>query len=161
MRKPQAGRIRESIILWLPPVFELVAASAHWADAFRWVRLPPRICSKKERPPGGWSFQIGRIRESIILWLPPVFELVAASAHWADAFRWVRLPPRICFKKERPPSGWSFLFGAGYGSRTRLHGLGSRCITDIRILHGLYYSKERRRIQAFFVIAFDEKYIAK
>ena len=25
-------------------------------------------------------------------------------------------------------------FGAGYGSRTRLHGLGSRCITDIRIL---------------------------
>ena len=26
------------------------------------------------------------------------------------------------------------LFGAGYGSRTRLHGLGSRCITDIRIL---------------------------
>ena len=28
-----------------------------------------------------------------------------------------------------------FSFGAGYGSRTRLHGLGSRCITDIRILH--------------------------
>ena len=25
-------------------------------------------------------------------------------------------------------------FGAGYGNRTRLHGLGSRCITDIRTL---------------------------
>ena len=24
--------------------------------------------------------------------------------------------------------------GAGYGNRTRLHGLGSRCITDIRTL---------------------------
>ena len=29
-----------------------------------------------------------------------------------------------------------FLFGAGYGSRTRLHSLGSCCITDIRTLHG-------------------------
>ena len=27
--------------------------------------------------------------------------------------------------------------GAGYGSRTRLHGLGSRCITDIRTLHSI------------------------
>ena len=54
-------------------------------------------------------------------------------------------------KKERPPGGWSFFFGAGYGSRTRLHGLGSRCITDIRILHGLYYSKRHGKIQVFFV----------
>ena len=29
--------------------------------------------------------------------------------------------------------GASF-YGAGYGNRTRLHGLGSRCITDIRTL---------------------------
>ena len=29
----------------------------------------------------------------------------------------------------------AFLFGAGYGSRTRLLGLGSRCTTDVRILH--------------------------
>ena len=28
-------------------------------------------------------------------------------------------------------------FGAGYGNRTRLHGLGSRCITDIRTLHSI------------------------
>ena len=37
-------------------------------------------------------------------------------------------------KTKSPPKG-AFCFGAGYGSRTRLHGLGSRCITDIRILH--------------------------
>ena len=37
-----------------------------------------------------------------------------------------------CSKKKSHPEGG--LFGAGYGSRTRLHGLGSRCITDIRIL---------------------------
>ena len=29
----------------------------------------------------------------------------------------------------------SFLSGAGYGSRTRLSGLGSRCTTDVRTLH--------------------------
>ena len=32
------------------------------------------------------------------------------------------------------PDGTSCFFGAGYGNRTRLHGLGSRCITDIRTL---------------------------
>ena len=33
------------------------------------------------------------------------------------------------------PSGWmAFLFGAGYGNRTRLLGLGSRCTTDVLIL---------------------------
>ena len=38
-------------------------------------------------------------------------------------------------KKQDHPGGMAFLFGAGYGNRTRLHGLGSRCITDIRTLH--------------------------
>ena len=52
---------------------------------------------------------------------------------------------RITFRKERitqkspiclvDKSG--FFVGAGYGSRTRLHGLGSRCITDIRTLRGV------------------------
>ena len=28
-------------------------------------------------------------------------------------------------KNKRPPFGWPFIFGAGYGSRTRLHGLGN------------------------------------
>ena len=41
--------------------------------------------------------------------------------------------------------------GAGYGSRTRLHGLGSRCITDIRILHAGHYSRPGSQIQLFFV----------
>ncbi len=29
---------RQSV--WLPPVFELVAARCHWLLAFRWVRVP-------------------------------------------------------------------------------------------------------------------------
>ena len=33
----------------------------------------------------------------------------------------------------------SFLSGAGYGNRTRLLGLGSRCTTDVLILRQLYY----------------------
>ena len=41
--------------------------------------------------------------------------------------------PLFCSKKKDTHKG-VLLFGAGYGSRTRLHGLGSRCITDIRIL---------------------------
>ena len=44
-----------------------------------------------------------------------------------------------------------FLHGAGYGSRTRLHGLGSRCITDIRTLQCRYYSKPHCRKQALFL----------
>ena len=38
------------------------------------------------------------------------------------------------FPKEMPSIWMAFLFGAGYGSRTRLLGLGSRCTTDVRIL---------------------------
>ena len=53
--------------------------------------------------------------------------------------------------KEKLPPG-SLLFGAGYGSRTRLHGLGSRCITDIRTLRMCgYYSKAYTKIQPLFV----------
>ena len=41
-------------------------------------------------------------------------------------------------KRKHHPDGWCFLFGAGYGSRTRLNGLGSRCNTDIPTLHSLH-----------------------
>ena len=44
---------------------------------------------------------------------------------------------RKAIKKHRHPGGVSAFSGAGYGNRTRLHGLGSRCITDIRTLHSL------------------------
>ena len=46
-----------------------------------------------------------------------------------------------------------FLHGAGYGSRTRLHGLGSRCITDIRTLRlgRCHYSKPPVKKQGAFV----------
>ena len=40
------------------------------------------------------------------------------------------------------------LFGAGYGNRTRLLGLGSRCTTDVLTLHrDSYYSREIRPLQ--------------
>ena len=57
-----------------------------------------------------------------------------------------------CAKIKRDARGIPFYFGAGYGSRTRLHGLGSRCITDIRILHlHRNYSRRRWEIQPQFV----------
>ena len=41
--------------------------------------------------------------------------------------------------------------GAGYGSRTRLSGLGSRCTTDVRTLHGnRYYSRCSPELQSSF-----------
>ena len=51
--------------------------------------------------------------------------------------------------------GGVLIFGAGYGSRTRLHGLGSRCITDIRTLRWWwYYIRETIKIQPLFVAGF-------
>ena len=44
---------------------------------------------------------------------------------------------KCCSKKKDTPRG-VFLFGAGYGSRTRLNGLGSRCNTDIPTLRFTY-----------------------
>ncbi len=44
---------------------------------------------------------------------------------------------KCCSKKKCHPKGVTFLFGAGYGSRTRLNGLGSRCNTDIPTLRTL------------------------
>ncbi len=44
---------------------------------------------------------------------------------------------KCCSKKKDTRTG-VFLFGAGYGSRTRLNGLGSRCNTDIPTLHSLH-----------------------
>ena len=81
-----------------------------------------------------WS----RIRESIYIFLRKIKERMPSSRHPAAVHRtaaleWVRLPPPPVPNKNT--TRWVvFPFGAGYGSRTRLHGLGSRCITDIRIL---------------------------
>lgn len=41
-------------------------------------------------------------------------------------------------QKRKTPTWVSFFFGAGYGSRTRLNGLGSRCNTDIPTLRFTY-----------------------
>ena len=56
------------------------------------------------------------------------------------------------FQKKMDTVKVSIIFGAGYGSRTRLHGLGSRCITDIRILRMCgYYSRAFWKIQPLIV----------
>ena len=49
----------------LPPVFELVAATAHRAVAFKWVRLPYCVCSQKRKATRWVVFLFwSRIRES-------------------------------------------------------------------------------------------------
>ena len=58
--------------------------------------------------------------------------------------------PSAYFQRKKPSTRMAFFFGAGYGSRTRLHGLGSRCITDIRILRsGGIISKPHGKINHF------------
>ena len=44
-----------------------------------------------------------------------------------------------------------YLCGAGYGSRTRLNGLGSRCNTDIPTLHII---RDLWRRKKYFIISF-------
>ena len=58
--------------------------------------------------------------------------------------------------KENPADkSTGFSFGAGYGSRTRLHGLGSRCITDIRTLRSIdvIITEQHRKFKSFLSIA--------
>ena len=64
---------------------------------------------------------------------PPVFALASATIHRIVAFV-MGSTPSCNSPKEKTALWAAFSFGAGYGNRTRLHGLGSRCITDIRTL---------------------------
>ena len=110
---------------------------------------------RKGRPAGGlfWS----RIRESIYFFFPvgrkqlcharPAGHEQMSTGH----LQLIGSTPSLFSPTKKHPPG-CFFVGAGYGSRTRLHGLGSRCITDIRILR-LYkhYSKGRWKIQPLFV----------
>ena len=60
-----------------------------------------------------------------------------------------------CCSKERHPHG-CLSFGAGYGNRTRLLGLGSRCTTDVLTLHrDSYYSREFRPMQPKIAVRHD------
>ena len=89
-----------------------------------------------------WDFSWSRVRESICIsppragksLLPPVFELAAPTCHrqvGSDGFdsrTW------ICSIKIPRRKAWHF-YGAGYGNRTRLCGLGSDHSTDELTLH--------------------------
>ena len=52
-----------------------------------------------------------------IVWLPPVFELVAARCHWHLAFKWVRVPCSVRNEKHHPLR-WCFSFLVEQGTRT-------------------------------------------
>ena len=56
---------------------------------------------------------------------------------WISYWRYITRSKRNGYHWKKSPLSADksdFFRGAGYGSRTRLHGLGSRCITDIRTL---------------------------
>ena len=48
-----------------------------------------------------------------------------------------RFPPQVLLQKTRDAIRRLLFFGAGYGNRTRLLGLGSRCTTDVLTLQNI------------------------
>ena len=144
------GRIRGAIILLCCRRRVRRQADVHRTSAFILFDSVRILLQKK--PPYGRLLCIFYGQDTgvdYIIVLPP--SSPAASRCPPDiCIYFVRLCPYPAPKKE-PPYGRLF-FGAGYGSRTRLHGLGSRCITDIRILrlYG-YYNKAPWEFQPLFV----------
>ena len=73
----------------------------------------------------------GSVRGEPLTGSPPLaFNHPPAGDHFCVA--------KVLLQKETPSRRMVFLFGAGYGSRTRLNGLGSRCNTDIPTLQFTY-----------------------
>ena len=72
-----------------------------------------------------------------------------ASAHRALALDGFDSLP-FFQKQKQHPDGMLFCFGAGYGNRTRLCGLGSDHSTDELTLHCRYYSRWGRKNQCLF-----------
>ena len=121
---------------------------------------------KKGKGPERYGSRPCLVRESIAVSPSGGKRKVAASVCTGSS----RCPPDICIymgptpflflpNKKDHPAGWSFLFGAGYGSRTRLHGLGSRCITDIRTLRldGIITESEGK-CNSFFVEILQQEF---
>ena len=63
---------------------------------------------------------------------------------------WMGSIPFLFSKTKQHPDGMLFCFGAGYGNRTRLCGLGSDHSTDELTLHCRYYSRWGRKNQCLF-----------
>ena len=125
--------------------FSSLGADARRPPSFftRRYRMP---CSKKETPAGVSFFAIahrfcclhsrtsqgrGSVRGEPLTGSPT---RVQSPARRRPLLRSKSAAP----KRKHHPDGWCFLFGAGYGSRTRLNGLGSRCNTDIPTLRFTY-----------------------
>ena len=134
-----------------------------------WMQLRYRAeIPKKGIDPERYGSRPCLVRESIAVSPSGGKRKVAASVCTGSS----RCPPDICIymgstpflflpNRKDHPAGWSFLFGAGYGSRTRLHGLGSRCITDIRTLRldGIITESEGKCNSFFVEILQQEFYV--
>ena len=72
----------------------------------------------------------GSVRGKPLRVSPLAFSHPPAGDHFCVA--------KVLLQKRKTPMWVSFFFGAGYGSRTRLNGLGSRCNTDIPTLRFTY-----------------------
>ena len=72
----------------------------------------------------------GSVRGKPLRVSPLAFSHPPAGDHFCVA--------KVLLQKRKTPTWVSFFFGAGYGSRTRLNGLGSRCNTDIPTLRFTY-----------------------
>ena len=125
--------------------FSSLGADARRPPSFftRRYRMP---CSKKRDARGRLFFC--DCPQVLLSALPPTARKGECEGGTFDGFphsRSITRPQATDFaqqnrrsKKIRPPKGWSYFFGAGYGSRTRLNGLGSRCNTDIPTLRFTY-----------------------
>ena len=118
---------------------KVILGYCHWhAPSTRWSIFSVSNRKTKGHPMGGAHL---RVRESICIFhswgmknkgvaaVETGGEQQSTGLLYLDGF-----DSRPAPKKDTTRWVVSF-FGAGYGNRTRLHGLGSRCITDIRTLH--------------------------
>ena len=96
-------------------------------DGVSFFVIVHRFCCLHSRPPQGR----GSVRGEPLTGSPT---RVQSPARRRPLLRSKSATP----KRKHHPDGWCFLFGAGYGSRTRLNGLGSRCNTDIPTLRFTY-----------------------
>ena len=106
------------------------------------------VCpAPKKETPAGVSFFVGANRFCCLHSRPPQGRGSVRGEPLTGSPTRVQSPARrrpllrsksAAPKRKHHPDGWCFLFGAGYGSRTRLNGLGSRCNTDIPTLRFTY-----------------------
>ena len=133
--------------------FSCRTASAHRALALDGFDSLPFFPKQKQHPDGMlFCFGAGYgNRRPICPWgqivrsvRHPAAERQVPTGH----LHWMGSIPFLFFQnKNSIPMGCCFCFGAGYGNRTRLCGLGSDHSTDELTLHWGYYNRRERKNQ--------------